>query len=70
LTFTKLEPSAGGPSVLTYTINTGLHGVVTGSIYQFKVVATNDKGESLPSQALKNVMAAKLATAPTDLTPI
>jgi hypothetical protein len=27
LTFTKLEPSAGGPSVTSYTVNSALHGI-------------------------------------------
>ncbi len=52
---------------MTYTVTQSLHGIVTGSIYSFQVVALNDKGPSLASPILTNVMAAQLPTVPVDL---
>jgi len=45
--FTLLAPTTGGPTTLSYTISSAAHGIVTGSIYDFRVVAINDKGSSL-----------------------
>jgi hypothetical protein len=65
--FTLLSPTSGGPTALTYTVTTSSHGIVTGSIYDFKVVAVNDKGSSIASPVLYNIMAAQLPTVPVDL---
>ena len=56
--FTLLAPTTGGPTTLSYTISSAAHGIVTGSIYDFRVVAINDKGSSLSSPILENIMAA------------
>ena len=44
--------------------------MVTGSIYQFRVLATNDVGDSLPSDKLIDIMAAQLPSPPIDLVQI
>lgn len=53
----KLSPNTGNPNILTYTV-TQAHGLVTGSIYAFKVISTNAVGESSVSEPLLNIMAA------------
>jgi len=55
--YVKLAPNTGNPNILTYTI-TQAHGLVTGSIYAFKIVAENAVGESPASGRLLNIMAA------------
>lgn len=55
--YVKLSPNTGNPNILTYTV-TQAHGLVTGSIYAFKIIATNAVGESSPSGRLLNIMAA------------
>jgi hypothetical protein len=59
-----LVPNVGSPYIYEYTITEADHGLVTGSIYDFKVVATNDVGSSLFSPKLENIMAAQLPTPP------
>jgi hypothetical protein len=61
-----LVPTVGSPYIYEYTITDTDHGLVTGSIYDFKVVATNDVGSSLFSPKLENIMAAQLPTPPID----
>jgi hypothetical protein len=50
--FDLLAPTSGGPTFLSYTITSALHGIVTGEIYDFSVIALNDKGSSEPSEIL------------------
>lgn len=65
--YALLQPNTGNPNILTYTI-TQTHGLVTGSIYAFEVIATNAVGDSLASGRLLDIMAAKLPTPPQDPT--
>ena len=63
----RLEPSTGSPYIYEYVITQADHGLQTGSIYSFKVVAVNDVGESNFSDRLDSIMAAELSTAPLNL---
>jgi hypothetical protein len=62
--YTILTPTIDNVSVRTYTVTQATHGIQTGTVYAFKVLARNDVGLGEFSEELTPVMPAILAGAP------
>jgi hypothetical protein len=62
--FVALQPVIENPAVLTYTVTSQDHGIQTGQLYTFKLLAINDVGPSEFSEELSGVMPAELPTPP------
>lgn len=64
--YIPLAPIIENPSVFEYTITQLDHGLQTGTLYSFKIMAINDVGTSDFSDELQSIMPAELPTPPTN----
>jgi hypothetical protein len=65
--FVPLTPVIRNPSITTFTVTQATHGLLTGTLYSFKIQAINDVGASLFSETLEDEMPAIVPTPPLNL---
>ena len=65
--FVPLNPVIRNPAVTTFTVTQATHGLLTGTLYSFKIQAINDVGASLFSETLEDEMPAVVPTPPLNL---